>query len=365
MSTDIPPERETAVDRIWAAAASLEGIGLGLLLAGGMLVVQAVTSDRAVAWLEPLRSPVLVPFIAGLLAGASLLWLGAIWQRHFETESTDASPGRGGFTSRTLPTLGATGMLLGATTMVAVWCLVQAAGPTGSVVLAPGAKTEGFQSRIAGEEIEVMFPLRLHLRSLDPEGTPSVKVAFSTPDRDPFGQRRLLSGEPVDIEGFRVAPVGLSTEQGSLQATLRSRRDETIPATVGEGETFQLRPDGPEYQVRKIVKNYIDAVGPAVQLEAEQKGRFWVFTDSESDRPRPDVGHQMYVDSLQKAPGVLFRVTPAFPLWPMGVGGGLFVIGLALVLAFPERVRHRLDADGRIRSFNDAGASTEIDEEER
>lgn len=364
MASDIRPERDTVVDRIWATVASLEAIGLALVVAGGTLVVQAGFTAGDGGWLEPLRSPMVVPFVAGLLAGAAVLWLGAIWQRYFRTEVADGTARRGRWTGRTLPILGATGMLVGATTMVAVWFLVQAAGPTGTVVLSPGSKTEGFESRIAGEELEVMFPLRLHLQSVDLEGTPSVKVAFSTPDEDPFGQRRLLSGEAVRMEGFRIAPIGLSTEQGSLQATIRSRRQKTIAATVAEGETFKLRPDGPEYEVQQIVKNYVDAVGPAVQLTSEARGQFWVFSGAESDDRRPDFGHSMYVDSLQKAPGVMFAVTPDFPLWPIGLGGGLFVVGLALVMAFPERVRGRFETDGRVRSFNEAGPLAEGDEEE-
>lgn len=364
MSTDMPPDHDTAVDRMWAAVANVEGIGLALLVAGGTLVTQAVVSTGAGGWLEPLRAPAIVPFIAGLLAGAAILWTGVIWQRYGRTDVADAVTGRGRLTGRTLPTVGATSMLAGVVTMVAVWFLIQTAGPTGSVVLSPGAKTEAFQSRVAGEEIDVMLPLRLHLENVQLKGAPGVKVAFSTPGEDPFGQRKLMAGESVKMEGYRLAPIGLSAEEGSLEATIRSRREKTIPATVGSGETVKLSPDGAEYTVVKVVKNYIDAVGPAVQLESEKQGRFWVFTAADAPEDRPNFEHDLYVDSLQRSPGVLFSVTPGFPLWPIGLGGSLFIVGLALVMAFPEQVRRPGGTERDLESFNELGALTEEDGDE-
>lgn len=361
MSTETPPHGGSTVDRLWSMVARPEILGGGCLVAGGLLVGAAVRSSGG-GWLEPMRAASVLPFAAGLLALVAILWVGMIWDRERELRVADVAGRRSRLASRRLPTIGATTLLVGAATLIASWLFTQADKPPGTVTLPTGERAEAFQSRIAGEQVDVMLPMRLHLQQVSLDPAPSVQVAFSRPGEDPFGQRRLRTGETVAMEGYRLAPTGLSGAEGNLQAVIASTKEDTIKAAAGAGETFKLAPQGPEYEVADITKNYMQALGPAVRIDNEKLGSFWAFERSEGSDAFPEFRHDLYVESLQRSPGVTFTVTPDFPVWPIGLGGILFVCGLAMLVAFPERVRR----GGGVESFNDAGslADAQLEEEE-
>jgi hypothetical protein len=361
MSTETPPHGETTVDRIWSTVARPEILGGGCLVAGGLLVGAAVRSSGG-GWLEPLRAASVLPFVAGLLTLVAVLWVGMIWDRESDARVADIAGRRSRLASRRLPTIGATTLLVGAATLIASWLFTQADKPPGTVTLPAGEKTESFQSRIGGQTVDVMLPMRMHLQQVSLDPVPSVQVAFSRPGEDPFGQRRLRPGETVAMEGYRLAPTGLSGAEGNLQAVIASTREDTIKAAAGTGEAFKLAPQGPEYKVADITRNYMQALGPAVRLENDELGSFWAFQKPDKADGFPELRHDLYVESLQRAPGVTFTVTPDFPVWPIGLGGSLFVCGLAILVAFPERIRR----GGAVESFNDAGslADAQLEDEE-
>ncbi len=360
MSSQMPPGQQTFVDRVWSTVVRPEILGGICLVAGGLLVGGAVGASGG-GWRDPLRVSSLLPLVAGLAALAAILAVGLVWDRHAETRPVEGA-GRRDWAGRTLPAVGATSMVTGAAMLLASWFLVQADAPPGSLTVPIGETAEAFEARIAGEGVEVMLPMRVHLEDLSMENGPEVEIAFSTPGRDPFGGRRMSAGETVAMEGYRLAPVGLSPEQGNLRATVASRRDETISTAVAEGERFKLSPQGPEYRAAEIVRNYMETLGPAVRIENDELGSAWVFERGAGGGGAPEFEHDLYVEGLQRMPGVRFAVTPDFPLWPIGLGGGLFVVGIALLVACPERVRR----GGRRESLNEAGGLFEestIDEE--
>ena len=360
MPTQPGPQRQTAVDRIWSSVARTESVGLAAILAGTLLIVGALSAQGG-AWLEPLRIPSLTPLVAGLLAAAVIVWLGVIWERFRRTTAVDEEGelGRGsGWQLRTLPLLGGVAMLAGAGIVVASWFTVQASARPGRMTLSAGEKVEQFESEIAGETVDVMLPRRVHLEQTKLEGVPWFEVSFSEAGGDPQGRRKLRPGESVRLYGYRIAPVGLTTSGGRLLGQFSSGDDGTIPQRATAGGSFKLSPQGPSYKVEEIVENYLGAVGPAARISSEEYGDFWVFERASQAEPPPAFLHPLQLDEIERAPAVVFNVSADIGVWPAALGGSLFVCGLALCLALPERVRFLddefSDEGGRVVSFNDA-----------
>ena len=349
-------DQHPVAERVWAVVATPTAIGIVLLVSGAALVAGSVAASGG-GWLEPLRLYPLVPIVASLLAAASLLWLGGIWERFVSTVSAPTSEGEPGWALRSAPILGGVLVLVGAAISVASWFSVHAASRPGDMTLSAGEKAESFQSRIAGEQVDVMLPLRFHFEQRASGDGPLFEVALSEAGGDRFGRRQLRPGESIAVRDYRITPVDHASEKGRLQATIESSEEKTIPARVAPGDSFKVRPEGPSYEVREIVENYLGFMGPAARLESEEHGEFWVFQRAAKEEGGPAFAHDLVLASIERAPAVVFFVSPNVVIWPVALGGCLLVLGLALCMALPERVRYR-DQEG-VFSFNAAGRLSE------
>lgn len=357
MVDDVLPGRDSAVERAWRVAARPEFIGLLLLIAGATCVVVATSvggGSDAVGWLEPLRVDYAIPTTAGLLGGALVLWGGVAWARWSNSE-LDAETGGTDWRNRRLPMFGALAALAGGVLTLVGWFALQSGKPPGQLTLSSGEKTAAFEGRVAGEAVDVMFPYRVHLERAKLEERPTCALGLAKPGKEPFSRATLGPGESMAVGAYRVTPVGLSVEKGDLRATFSSHRDRTVRAVASPGESFQLRPDGPEYQVETIQKNYLDSLGPAAKLSNDELGTFMAFQRMPEGEAAPKFLHDVRVDGVEKGPAVVFSVTPKLPTWPVAAGGALLVFGFALCLAFAERVRIVEGGDLRADSLNEAG----------
>lgn len=345
------PSRESFVDRAWSVATAPVSVGVLVSVAGAICTIVAVANDGG-GWLDPLRPTFALPAVAGLLGGAAILAAGAYWERWRDSRP---GPEATGWSARVVPALGVLCAAVGVALLVGNWLTILRASPPGEMILSEGDQAEAFEGSVAGESVEIMLPVRVRLDGVELGARPNVELAFSKPGSDPFRRARLGAGQTTEIEGLRIAPVGLAADSGALRATISSAADETISAKVATGDTFRLRPDGSEYEVQEIVKNYLGSLGPAVQVESSERGAFWVF-DRSGGPKEPEFLHDLRVDRLERAPGVVFSVAPAVPRWPAGTGGILLLLGFAVVLVVPERIRVDSDEEeGRPASFNDAG----------
>jgi len=345
------PPRDSFVDRAWSVVTAPASVGVLVSVTGAICVVVAVASAGD-GWLEPLRPTFALPAVAGLLGGAAVLAAGAYWERWRRSRP---GPEATGWSARAVPAVGVLCAVVGVGLLIANWLMFLRASPPGEMILNEGDQAEAFEGSVAGESVEIMLPARVRLDGVEVGSRPTVELAFSEPGSDPFRRARLAAGQTTQIEGLRIAPVGLAADSGALRATISSEADETITATVATGDTFRLRPNGPEYQVRDIVENYLESLGPAVKVESPERGAFWLFGRSGGPK-EPEFIHDLRVERLERAPGVVFSVAPVIPRWPAGTGGVLLLLGFAVVLVVPERVRIDIEEEGeRPASFNDAG----------
>lgn len=244
---------------------------------------------------------------------------------------------------------------MGAVLLVASWLAILRAQPAGEMILTQGETAESFSGRVAGESVDIMLPERFRLTGVEFRDPPVFDVALTKPGSEPHRRARIAPGQPVDVGNLRATPVGLAADSSSLRATVSSSEDDTITATAAEGETFRLRPEGTEYEVAKIVKNYLGSLGPAVQLESSKHGTFWAFQRM-PETEQPEFLHDLRVDRLEQAPGVVFSVVPLIPRWPAGVAGVLLLVGFAMLLVSPERIRRATESpEAALASINDAG----------
>jgi hypothetical protein len=362
MSQDISSSDDSLLESVWRSVVRTESIGAMVVAAGALLMAGTFRAEPGVSWLDPLDVGASIPAAAGLLGGALILWLALIWQRYRLSEGldVDGEPTRQPtWQTRRLPIVGAVSAIVGLGFCIGTWFGVLGADRPGRLVMSPGQQAESFESRMAGETIDVMLPMRFRLDDLTLEPEVGIEVSFAEPGSDPFGQRRLGTNGSVSIESYRIAPIGLTTSEGRLRATVESRRDDTIPARATKGQSFKLSPDGPSYEVVDAVDNYLGAMGPAVRLSSEQTGAFWLFERAGAAEPAPDLPHQLELTGLDRVPSVVFAVTPKIPIWPVALGGSLFIFGFAVCIAFPERIRRLGDGESEPISFNEAGLLVE------
>jgi len=328
-------------------------MGVGMLVSGaGVVALTAAVSGGANGWLEPIRPSYALPVVAALLGSALVLGCAGLRERW---RASRAGRGTTAWRRRTIPAVGLVSAGAGVALLLASWLFLHRSSPAGELILTEGETAEAFQGRVAGEPVSVRLPQRMTLQRAEYGSVRSFEVALSKPDADPHRRDRLLPGQTMEFGGVRVAPVGLTADTDALRATIGSTESETISTTVGSGDSFRLRPDGPQYEVLQIVENYLGSTGPAVQMKSEPHGEFWAFRPV-AGSTAPEFIHDLRVEGIERAPGVVFSVAPAVPRWPAGLGGALLLIGFAAIVAAPERIRiGGGDGGGRLASFNDAG----------
>lgn len=357
MPTHLQPGRDSLVERTWQTAVRPEFVGLLFLVAGAVSLVVAFTTGGTAAdpvgWIDAVRIDFAIPTTAGLLGGAVILLVGAAWDRWRRSE-VDSESGASEWRNRRLPLAGGLIGGLGVVFVLVGWFALLSAGPGGELTLTTGETAESFQGRVAGENVAIMLPYRFQLEGAELEEGASFDVGLAKPGNDPFRRATLGPGRSIAVGEYRVAPVGLSTESGQLQAVFtKSEGEGTAVATLGE--SFRLGPDGPEFKVDAIEENYLDTMGPAARLSSGEMSGVWAFQRTPKPEHLPEGRPDVQLERIEKAPAVVFRVSPAVPMWPVFVGGGLLVVGFAISLIAPERVRLLEHGEYRVDSFNEAG----------
>lgn len=286
----------------------------------------ALASEGAAGWLETTWSDDLVAVGAATLA-FSVVFLGGWGVEQYEGETL----GRvGSVRAAGLAVFG-----LGVVTSVGAWFAPLLDRPIGRLRLG-GGEAQTYEAPVSGERMDVMLPFRLTLEDLVLEkNRTAVQVGIARAGSDSPRSETLRPGQPLEAERLRLTPVGLAPEAGGLRAVVGSRREKTIQGAAAVGGTFRLRPDGPRYTVRDIEENYMQALGPAAEIESEEHGRFWVFRRGSNEDSGPEFLHDLYLQDVRRTPGVEFVVSGAGPIWPTGLGGGLVVGGLALLAMAP------------------------------
>ncbi|MFW5968468.1 MAG: hypothetical protein ACOCV2_13160 [Persicimonas sp.] len=371
-------KRGGLIDRAWRWATDPVGIGVLLVLAGLLMALTPLAQMpemlEASWWETGLGEHTAASVAAGLCAAAVILMGGALWNRYRlatdpQTErrrGSDASfesqahePGVRESRLPGLAWLGATCVVVGIGLVLGGWFYGQQSVNPADVALTPGETVESYTVQRGGDQMDVMLPLRLRLEGLETGDDPVARLQLFEAGNQPPEAQPIEPGTGLEVDEYRFTFVGMESHGAGLRAVFESDEPDTIAQTAAEGDTFQLEIDGPEYEVRELDENYQGLMGPAARVRSSKLGDFWVFQEAPEGDDSPDLGHEIQLESLQSQPAAIFAVTKGQPFWPLAAGGSLFVVGLALLIAFPERL---VRVDGRrvrVWSFNESGIVAE------
>lgn len=326
------------LERAWRFVARPEFVGV-LTFVAGLVALIAPTSNVADPpsygwWTAAFRFPDASRVVASLLAGSAVVALGIAAATAL---SQSAAPSRSRRRRRRIPReklLEASAwslMIVGAATGIFVWLASQAALPPSRVAVAPGQTIESFPAIASGRSVKVMLPQRLRVVEVDPtEGRAVIELVGAGDEAGVLND--IYVGDPLPLQGFTVALLGVETNRSVYSAVMSMEGG--IEARASVGEKVRFVPDGPQYEVRQIVRNYVGRMGPGVQLAPPEGETFWVFErDSQLDEPMTEFRLQR----LETAPvAVLAFASAPFP-GGLPAGGVIFVAGLALFLLRPEQ----------------------------
>jgi hypothetical protein len=181
-----------------------------------------------------------------------------------------------------------------------------------------------------------MLPSRVKVVAVDPEAAKAT-VEIREAGEEEGVRNDIFVGDPLDVGQFRFALVGLEYS-AAVRAAVIGKKD-GIDARGTRGTKVRLEPDGPEYEIRQIVTNYLGFMGPAVQLADPDENTFWVFQrETELDEPL----HGMVLRRIETAPVAVFAVAKTPMSRYVSLGAILLMLGLAMFVFVSERTSRSL-----------------------
>ena len=202
-----------------------------------------------------------------------------------------------------------------------------------------------------------MLPRRLTVKDLKMTRPAQLTLAMSRPKEDPTPDQVLGEGESVEVDGVRMTFVGIGEDPQRLRAILRGRDEASIEVAAREGDTIRVMLDGPEYTVKQITAHFAGNMGPAVQLEAEETGAFWLFGREPARADAVALNtHGLRLERLETLPTAALTIAPAQPLEALIVACALFLLGVAACFVVPHVERVGLRG---VSSLTEAGTLAE------
>lgn len=305
------------LERLWAMIARPWFIGVAVAIAGVVVMLAPTATVPPTPsqgwWIAAYRfsnasqGAVTLLVVAGLLAVALGLEL---WQRR-----------------RSKGELVAIGLMgAGVLTGLLTWFVAQADVPTSRVAVAPGQTIQSYPAIESGRAFKVMLPNRIFVSGVEPEAGKAT-VELRKPGEDSGVANDVFVGDPLEITGYRLALVGLELDPRVQSAVLTT--PDGIERRASLRSKVRFTPDGTEYEVRRIVANYLGVMGPAVELAVGEDDVFWVTQrGSKLERPLNDV----QLVRLEAAPVPVFALTKTSAGDAAPGAAVVFVLGLGLFL---------------------------------
>lgn len=319
--------------------------GAGALLMAAPLL-KAPKRLSASWWSGGLEDANLLRFVAVLLAIAAPLLIGLWWQRRLE-ERGDAErvsadmllsdpPERKTRALTMVPWLGVALMLVGALMGVGAWfSLFQDVLPT-QAAISVGQSTEFVRAKVSAEPLRLMLPRRVTVSDVRMASPQSVTLTFALPKQTDAKPQTLSARESIDVAGKRFTFIGLINDPQQLRVVLAGTGERSIESTGRVGELVRTSLEGPQLEVKQITRNYLGAMGPAVQLSSEETGTFWLFERQVDPKYGPAFDQGLKLLRLETLPAAVFMVGPELPFWPLVMAVILFVLGAGLLLGFEQ-----------------------------
>lgn len=211
------------------------------------------------------------------------------------------------------------------------WFVAQADVPTSRVAVAPGQTIDAYPAIESGRAFKVMLPTRIFIASVDADAGRAT-IELRKPGEDSGIANDVFVGDPLELAGYRIALVGLELDPRIRSAVLTAPGG--IERRASAKSKVKFIPDGPEYEVRNIVVNYLGVMGPAVELAGPDGDIFWVTQrGSELDRPF----HEIQLLRLESAPVPVFALTKTEAGTAAPTAALVFVLGLVLFLVARDR----------------------------
>lgn len=246
-------------------------------------------------------------------------------------------------------------MAVGVATGVGGWWYSQSKLPLSKVSLPAGSKIESYPAIDVDRSVKRMLPHRVQVNSIDADRG-SVNLAFSTAD-DPEAtvDQRVEVNAPVDVDGVRYSLIGVEYDARVPRVVLESGEADTITVSATRGDQVMFEHEGATFEVTQIVRNYLNALGPAVELESEEQGRFWVFQRAHPLGDDFDSPMKIRLQRVETAPVAVLAIgeRPEYFAFASVI---LFVLGLALILGFDERL-------GGVDGLVSANAASKLSED--
>ncbi len=347
------------VSTAWDAVARPERVGALILVAGLTLIAAPLAQlparlDRS-WWTDPMQAPDLLMIALALLAAASVLAAGLGW--HAATAPLEREDGvlpdepAPTSTPRWLPWLGLGLAGCGAVGALGCWASIHGEVPVAISQFGQGAQVEFVQTSLRGEPLKLMLPRRVEVTQIGVGASPQVSLRFVRPKQTDIPAQVLGVGESLDVESTRFTFMGVAEDGQSLRAIIGGVTEASIEAAGRKGQEIKVSIDGPAYKILEISPNYMGAMGPAVQVESEADGRFWLFARANKDG-KELLDRPIRLIRLETQPAAILAAVPARPLWPMATAVLLMAAGIGLLFASPEL---RVGAGRRFASLNAAG----------
>lgn len=321
---------EIWLQRAWAFFVRKETAGLLCLIGGAVLIL----SPSTIALSEPSRSWFITPFFnidaiqttASIVVIIMALFLGLGLNKV-------ASGNRRRVLRRHTPTIAVALMVTSVAIAIFAWAAFHFFLPVSRISLAVGQPVQSLPMHHVLGRTKVMLPMQTSVKEIKiPQE--SVSLLFKKMDDEEGVTETIHAGEPIIAGNYRFALLGFEYNEQHLQASLSTIGENAVQqvSAIGGEVRFTLNDEDP-FKVVAIVKNYLGVLGPAVQLESEKTGKFWVFQRGPTN---PLMSNNIKVDLVETAPLAVFAVSDSRvrdAISPMGV---VFLLGLLMFVGIKK-----------------------------
>ncbi len=317
------------LQRAWTFFVRKEIAGLLCLIGGGVLIL----SPSTIALAEPSRSWFITPFfnVDAIQTTASILVI--IVGLFLGLGLTKVSSGsRRRVFRRHTQSIAVALMVSSVTISIFAWAAFHFFLPVSRVSLAVGQSVQSIPMHHVLGRTKVMLPLQTSVKEIN-IAQENVSVLFKKMAEEEGVTETIYAGEPIVAGNYRFALLGFEYNEQHLQAGLSTLGENAVQQVSAIGGEVRFTLDGDPLKVVAIVKNYLGVLGPAVQLESEKTGKFWVFQRGPANKL---MSNNIKVDIVETAPLAVFSVSDSRAtdaISPMGV---VFLLGLLIFVGIKK-----------------------------
>ena len=346
-------EREPAwLSAAWGLLVKPTMIGALLSISGALLVLapwlKAPGRRSSAWWVGGLEDAALLMMVSVLSAIALGLMVGVAWQGRLarrgeaplwvdltwsQTPEPEQTPGL------RAPWAGPAGvalMVLGVLLGVGCWLSLQGDVLPTQAAISVGQPTEFVRARVSDQPLRLMLPRRVQISDIRMAPPQSVTLTLALPKQQDVSPQTLLANESVEVGGKRLTFVGVIQDPQQLRVVLSGKGEQSIEATGRVGDKVRVTLDGPAFEIKEITRNYLGAMGPAVRLDSEQTGAFWLFERPTNERLGSPFDEGLRLVRLETLPAAVFTVGPPVPFEPLVVALVCVLLGTGLLFGAPQ-----------------------------